>query len=541
MVAPAAADVNRDSVAIDVEERFGGVSDCGLDFSFRSYPESFGSYAGISSPEAWDVITEDCMKCVVLKCPSFWLAAGSEPRCALEELARKVFELHVAGIDGTWDATKSGAEWWVQVRHEGDSKNEAVAFHWDKDEALLDNIGVNVHPAISTVTYLTTSGAPTLVLDCVLGDDILDCTLQKGYLSFPKRGKHIAFDGRLLHGAPRELAKPRHVEKGYTRVSFLVNIWLNYRPLAIEPLPEEGIRKLGLSGCFPGTSARPTGDGPEGVEGDLYPYTSSEIDQFGDMRKFRYDLLVGKKHTLVLPVSIKALDSVTDAREGKGGSPVDCVRLRFANGAEAAVVEQRPMDICLKNINRWDNTTDVLFRENFFFGDQLSLLDTFFNTTNFEIGKVNFEIGKGAKPDVRTSEVSWLLDDHVIKYIEQNVKLVNDQKYRYNLTYIEPIQCSLYRKGGFYAKHEDDDFSNEYNLLRKLSFVVCLSDEDEYEGGDFMIYHSALVGDDKEFKPIKLKRNEAIFFPSYITHEVKPVTKGIRKTLVGWASGPNFY
>ena len=42
---------NRESVAIDVEGRVGGVSDCGLDFSFRSYPESFDRYAGLSSPE----------------------------------------------------------------------------------------------------------------------------------------------------------------------------------------------------------------------------------------------------------------------------------------------------------------------------------------------------------------------------------------------------------------------------------------------------------------------------------------------------------
>lgn len=63
------------------------------------------------------------------------------------------------------------------------------------------------------------------------------------------------------------------------------------------------------------------------------------------MREFRYDFgETGTEHTLVLPVSIKALDSVTDAREGKGGSPVDCVRLRFARGAEAAVVEQEPKE-----------------------------------------------------------------------------------------------------------------------------------------------------------------------------------------------------
>jgi hypothetical protein len=65
------------------------------------------------------------------------------------------------------------------------------------------------------------------------------------------------------------------------------------------------------------------------------------------MREFRYDFgATGVEHTLVLPVSIEALDSVSDAREGKvvGGRKVDCVRLRFARGAEAAVVAQEPKE-----------------------------------------------------------------------------------------------------------------------------------------------------------------------------------------------------
>jgi len=31
-----------------------------------------------------------------------------------------------------------------------------------------------------------------------------------------------------------------------------------------------------------------------------------------------------------------------------------------------------------------------------------------------------------------------------------------------------------------------------------------------------------------------------IFFPSYTLHEVTPVTKGTRYTLVGWVHGPAF-
>ena len=63
--------------------------------------------------------------------------------------------------------------------------------------------------------------------------------------SFPESGKHIAFDGRMLHGAPEELAKSAP-ERGYLRVSFLVNVWLGYKPRGIVDFPESELEPLGL-------------------------------------------------------------------------------------------------------------------------------------------------------------------------------------------------------------------------------------------------------------------------------------------------------
>jgi hypothetical protein len=60
----------------------------------------------------------------------------------------------------------SGAEFWVQVRECSDSTtSKPIGFHWDKDEDFLDEDGVNVHPYVSTITYLGHQGAPTLILD----------------------------------------------------------------------------------------------------------------------------------------------------------------------------------------------------------------------------------------------------------------------------------------------------------------------------------------------------------------------------------------
>ena len=54
----------------------------------------------------------------------------------------------------------------VQVR-DGGRQEEGIEFHWDVDEHFCDlphGGGVHVHPTLSTVTYLSALGAPTLVL-----------------------------------------------------------------------------------------------------------------------------------------------------------------------------------------------------------------------------------------------------------------------------------------------------------------------------------------------------------------------------------------
>ena len=59
----------------------------------------------------------------------------------------------------------------------------------------------------------------------------------------PIAGKHLAFDGRLLHGAPAELARPAPTGAEMAaceevRVTILVNLW-PYKPLGLRRLPDE--------------------------------------------------------------------------------------------------------------------------------------------------------------------------------------------------------------------------------------------------------------------------------------------------------------
>ena len=82
-----------------------------------------------------------------------------------------------------------------------------------------------------------------------------------------------------------------------------------------------------------------------------------------------------------------------------------------------------------------------------------------------------------------------------------------------------------------------DNHSKTYNngMIIKLSFTVCLNDE--FEGGDFDICRPSPIKDKTIVQTFKLKKGEMIIFPSHTWHRVNKVTKGIRKSLVGWVVG----
>ena len=53
---------------------------------------------------------------------------------------------------------------------------------------------------------------------------------------------------------------------------------------------------------------------------------------------------------------------------------------------------------------------------------------------------------------------------------------------------------------------------------------------DNFEGGEFYIN-----GDN-----VELGKNDAVIFPSFLPHGVKPVLKGNRQSLIVWAFGPHW-
>ncbi|EKX52650.1 hypothetical protein GUITHDRAFT_101812 [Guillardia theta CCMP2712] len=194
-------------------------------------------------------VIRDCDKAFNLECGStFWLGASDKPRCSLEKMAQQIFMHFTQQVE--FDASRSGVEWWVQMRLGGDGEaepgvmGEDITLHWDKDEELVNTIGTHMTPYVGTVTYLTNYGAPTVVLNKAApkqAEDVEGCYGSSRHLD---AGKSIAFDGRLLHGALTGFIQP---EMWQRRVTFLANVWLDHRPLQVNRFPQELLHRFAVS------------------------------------------------------------------------------------------------------------------------------------------------------------------------------------------------------------------------------------------------------------------------------------------------------
>ena len=71
-------------------------------------------------------------------------------------------------------------------------------------------------------------------------------------------------------------------------------------------------------------------------------------------------------------------------------------------------------------------------------------------------------------------------------------------------------------------------------VIRKLSISIQLTDPKEYEGGELILY------DCEKGEEMNKEQGTLIMFPSYTLHEIKPVIKGERNSLVTWVTGNKF-
>jgi len=148
----------------------------------------------------------------------------------------------------------------------------------------------------------------------------------------------------------------------------------------------------------------------------------------------------------------------------------------------------------------------------------------------------NMEIDGDSK--IRKTNVCWADQDSHLSCMLFNYILLANQKtnWFFDITEIAPVQIGEYEIGGKYDWHPDAEVyeRNGTGYQRKISLTLQLSDPNSYEGGDLEFEGS------RGSITVPKDQGTIIVFPSSLSHRVTPVTKGIRYSAVGWASGPYF-
>tara|TARA_X000001036_G_C20437512_1_gene707874 strand:- start:46 stop:660 length:615 start_codon:yes stop_codon:yes gene_type:complete len=163
------------------------------------------------------------------------------------------------------------------------------------------------------------------------------------------------------------------------------------------------------------------------------------------------------------------------------------------------------------------------------------IIDRYEDLEQFE----SSQVADGQK-NIRKSQsvfdnLDWVFD--LIWPVQKEVNQLAD--WHFKIDAAENYQVTKYEEGDFYSAHIDSlgtngtkriapDKPNLHNRTRKMSMTLNLNDPSEYEGGELRLYGVGKLPTDK---------GRMTFFPSFLPHEVTPVTKGVRYSLVVWFLG----
>lgn len=147
---------------------------------------------------------------------------------------------------------------------------------------------------------------------------------------------------------------------------------------------------------------------------------------------------------------------------------------------------------------------------------------------------------KGPKIDTEIRDVySHFLNPHDYGAKSHFTAVANSikgsiQKYMKSFPFVRKLHMSdvnmlKYEKGHFFKKHTDANT----HLHRMISIIINLNEG--YEGGDLLFHNPSTL---KPYSKLQLKTGDMVLFPSNFLypHEITPLTKGVRYSIVAWLS-----
>jgi len=169
---------------------------------------------------------------------------------------------------------------------------------------------------------------------------------------------------------------------------------------------------------------------------------------------------------------------------------------------------------------------------NFFNEEEMEWIELLENDLEFNSATITSE---GIIDEVsRICDTGWIYYSSEYHWIYEKIWDSVNKTNGWNLDILgfsDNIQYTIYDA----SKHENPPHYTWHSDIgeglnhRKISLSILLTGG--FEGGEFELANSGFIEHVKN-------KGDAIMFPSHLKHRVLPVTKGIRKSLVVWVSGP---
>ena len=173
---------------------------------------------------------------------------------------------------------------------------------------------------------------------------------------------------------------------------------------------------------------------------------------------------------------------------------------------------------------------------------------------------------KNEKVYIRDSKCAFLDERWIYDLVHPFVREANEKAgWRFDWNYSEAPQFTIYEPEGFYGWHSDsgsdwhsvykkriagltsdDDrrYADDVNFVgkvRKLSVTINLNKPGDYEGGNLKFDFCPHTEGERYHECTEIRpQGSVIVFPSFVTHQVTPITKGTRYSLVMWNLGRPF-
>ena len=165
--------------------------------------------------------------------------------------------------------------------------------------------------------------------------------------------------------------------------------------------------------------------------------------------------------------------------------------------------------------------------------DEVDLFLDYLVVTDPVPGKVHEKSQEAENTDLRDVDVRYIDAKQDRLYRILNRVAVSANKYfRYEISGIETAQILHYKSPSNGYGYHIDIGPEGTAANRKISVSLMLNEE--YEGGEICFRTS------DNANCTRPRMGEVVAFSSFISHQVKPVTKGDRYVVVCWFTGPPF-